>query len=50
MRVLIATVQVPFVRGGAEVLAEGLLEAVTRAGHEAEVVRRHRGVPGQGPA
>jgi glycosyltransferase involved in cell wall biosynthesis len=38
MRVAIATVQVPFVRGGAEMLADGLLEAVRAAGHEAEVV------------
>jgi len=38
MKILIATVQVPFVRGGAEVLAEGLRDAVQRAGHEAEVV------------
>jgi glycosyltransferase involved in cell wall biosynthesis len=38
MRVLIATVQVPFVRGGAEVHAEGLRDALRAAGHEAEIV------------
>jgi len=38
MRVLIATVQVPFVRGGAEILAEGLRDAIQGVGHEAEIV------------
>jgi glycosyltransferase involved in cell wall biosynthesis len=38
MRILIATTQVPFVRGGAEVLAEGLRDALCRGGHEAEIV------------
>jgi len=38
MRVLIATTQVPFVRGGAEVLAEGLCRALETAGHQAEQV------------
>jgi glycosyltransferase involved in cell wall biosynthesis len=38
MRVLIATTQVPFVRGGAEIHAEGLLHALREAGHEAEIV------------
>src|SRR5437773_2205296 len=38
MRILIATVQVPFVRGGAEVLAEGLRDALHREGHQAEIV------------
>jgi len=38
MRIVIATVQVPFVRGGAEVLADGLRDALRAAGHEAEVV------------
>ena len=38
MRVLIATVQVPFVRGGAEMHAEGLQAALTAAGHDAELV------------
>ena len=38
MRILIATVQVPFVRGGAEILAEGLRYALLEAGHDAEVV------------
>lgn len=39
MRVLIATVQVPFVRGGAEMLADGLQAALTAAGHQAALVR-----------
>lgn len=39
MRVLIATAQVPFVRGGAEILAAGLQQALRRAGHEAEIVQ-----------
>jgi glycosyltransferase involved in cell wall biosynthesis len=38
MRVVVFTVQVPFIRGGAEVLAEGLRDAVRAAGHEAEIV------------
>lgn len=38
MRIVIATVQVPFVWGGAEYLAKGLEEALERAGHEAEIV------------
>lgn len=38
MRILIATVQIPFVRGGAEIHAEELREALRRAGHEAEIV------------
>src|SRR5262249_31037778 len=38
MRVAIATVQVPFVWGGAEILAEGLARALRAAGHEAEIV------------
>lgn len=37
MRILILTVQVPFVRGGAEVLAESLRDALRAAGHEAEI-------------
>jgi glycosyltransferase involved in cell wall biosynthesis len=39
MRVLIATVQVPFVRGGAEMHAEGLQAALTAAGHQVEQVK-----------
>ena len=38
MRILIATVQVPFIRGGAEVHAEGLRDALIEAGHEAEIL------------
>lgn len=39
MRTLIATAQVPFVRGGAEILADGLCDALRQAGHEVELVR-----------
>lgn len=38
MRILITTTHVPFIRGGAEVHADGLLEALRAAGHEAEIV------------
>ena len=38
MRVAVASVQVPFVRGGAEALAEGLLAALAAAGHQADLV------------
>ncbi len=38
MRVGIATVQVPFVRGGAELLAESLRDAIRAAGHGAEII------------
>ena len=38
MRVVIATVQVPFVRGGAEILAEQLSHAMRSEGHAAEIV------------
>ena len=38
MRILITTVQVPFIWGGAEVHARGLRDALRRAGHEAEIL------------
>lgn len=38
MHIVIATTQVPFVRGGAEVHAENLRAALERAGHHAEIV------------
>lgn len=38
MRIGILTVQIPFIRGGAEALAESLLGALRRAGHEAEIM------------
>jgi glycosyltransferase involved in cell wall biosynthesis len=38
MRILVASVQVPFVYGGAEILAHGLVEALRSAGHEADLV------------
>ena len=37
-RIVIATVQVPFVQGGAEYLADGLRDALREAGHVAEIV------------
>ena len=37
MRVLVTTVQVPFIKGGAEILANGLVKALVEAGHEAEI-------------
>lgn len=39
MRILVATVYVPFIRGGAELLTEGLVAALTRSGHEVDVLR-----------
>jgi glycosyltransferase involved in cell wall biosynthesis len=38
MRILITTVSTPFVRGGAEIHAEGLCRALVREGHQAELV------------
>jgi glycosyltransferase involved in cell wall biosynthesis len=38
MRVGILTVQIPFIRGGAELLAENLLSALRAAGHEADIL------------
>lgn len=38
MRVLVATAQVPFVRGGAEVLLEGLVGTLRARGHEVDVL------------
>src|SRR5437762_741996 len=38
MRVGVATVQVPFMRGGAEEHATGLVEALRRAGHEVDLI------------
>lgn len=38
MRVLIVTVQVPFVQGGAEILANNLNKSIREAGHESEIV------------
>jgi glycosyltransferase involved in cell wall biosynthesis len=38
MKIVIATVKVPFVRGGAEVHAEGLRHALCAEGHEVEIV------------
>lgn len=38
MRIAIATMQTPFLRGGAEILAEDLREQLALRGHEAEIV------------
>ncbi len=38
MRVAIATVQVPFIQGGAEILLAGLVKALKQQGHETEVI------------
>ena len=38
MRILIATVQVPFIRGGADAHAEGLRDALCASGNQAEIV------------
>jgi len=38
MRIIVASVRTPFVRGGAEVLAEELTNALHAAGHEADLV------------
>lgn len=38
MRVIVVTTQVPFVRGGAEIHAEQLRDAVKAAGHEVDIV------------
>jgi glycosyltransferase involved in cell wall biosynthesis len=38
MRVLVTRAQIPFVRGGAEILADALVAALCEAGHEAELV------------
>jgi glycosyltransferase involved in cell wall biosynthesis len=38
MKVLIVTTMTPFIRGGAELLAENLLNALREAGHESEIL------------
>src|SRR6266516_1721457 len=38
MRILIATTHVPFIRGGAELLAAGLRDELQANGHQAEIV------------
>ena len=38
MRVAVAAPQVPFVRGGAEVMADDLVTALRERGHEADLV------------
>ncbi len=39
MRIVIANTHVPYVRGGAELLAEQLQQALVREGHEVDIVR-----------
>lgn len=38
MNILVVTVQVPFIRGGAEIHAESLVQALQNHGHSAEIV------------
>jgi glycosyltransferase involved in cell wall biosynthesis len=38
LRIAVVTVQVPFVRGGSEVLADALCGALRRAGHQVELI------------
>ncbi|MEB3190172.1 MAG: glycosyltransferase family 4 protein [Snowella sp.] len=38
MRILLATVQAPFIYGGAEILADELCKALQSSGHEAEII------------
>ena len=38
MRIAVTTVRVPFIHGGAESLAQGLMTALRDAGHEADLV------------
>lgn len=38
MKIAIATVQVPFIRGGAEVMTQGLNDALISAGHSVEII------------
>jgi glycosyltransferase involved in cell wall biosynthesis len=38
MRIVIPSVQVPFIRGGANLMTEGLANALREAGHEVEIV------------
>lgn len=38
MNILVCTAQVPFARGGAEMLVEGLRDALVQRGHRAEIV------------
>lgn len=38
MRIVIPSVQVPFIRGGANLMTEGLANALSEAGHEVEIV------------
>lgn len=39
MRIIIPSVQVPFVFGGAQLMTEGIADALLRHGHEVEIIR-----------
>lgn len=38
MRIAVTSVQVPFIRGGAEIMADQLMQALSRHGHAAELI------------
>ena len=38
MRIIIPSIQVPFISGGAKLMTEGLAQAVKKRGHEVEIV------------
>ncbi len=38
MRIIIPSIQVPFIKGGAELMTEGLRDALVKRGHEVEIV------------
>lgn len=40
MKIIVTGAQVPFARGGAELLMENLVTALADAGHDAELVRQ----------
>lgn len=39
LKILVVTTQVPFIRGGAEAHAEGLVDAIARMGHSVELIK-----------
>ena len=41
MRIIVTTAQVPFVRGGAEIHAESLVNALESANHQVEIVSNY---------
>ena len=38
MRILISSIQVPFIKGGSQLMTEGLRDALLRAGHQVEIL------------